>query len=73
MKTENQEKVDVTVTLLANPSHLECINPVVMGRARAEQHFLGGSDVERRKVVPIIVHGDAAMAGQGVVFESLQM
>lgn len=68
---KNQEKCEVTITLLANPSHLECVNPVVMGRVRAEQHFLGGSDAERRTVVPIIVHGDAAFAGQGVVFESL--
>jgi len=57
---------------MANPSHLECINPVVMGRVRAEQHFLGGGDSSRTKIVPIIVHGDAAFAGQGVVFESLQ-
>ena len=67
------EKAEVTLTLLANPSHLECVNPVVMGRARAEQHFLGGGEEERKRVVPIIVHGDAAFAGQGVVFESLQM
>lgn len=67
------EKAEITLTLLANPSHLECVNPVVMGRARAEQHFLGGGDEERKSVVPIIVHGDAAFAGQGVVFESLQM
>jgi len=51
------------MTLLANPSHLECVNPVVLGRARAEQHFLGESDVACTKVVPIIVHGDSAMAG----------
>jgi 2-oxoglutarate dehydrogenase complex dehydrogenase (E1) component-like enzyme len=44
IKFKSEEKVDVTVTVLANPSHLECVNPVVMGRARAEQHFLGGSD-----------------------------
>lgn len=63
---------DISVTLMANPSHLEAVNPVVMGRVRAEQHFLGGGDESRAKIVPIIVHGDAAFAGQGVVFESLQ-
>lgn len=44
-----------------------------MGRARAQQHSLGGYKAAQDKVVPIIVHGDAAMAGQGVVFEQLQM
>lgn len=69
----NGTKKEVTLTLLANPSHLEAINPVVMGRVRAEQHKLGGSSSEtnRSSVVPIIVHGDAAFAGQGVVFEQL--
>lgn len=66
-------KVDVTITLLANPSHLEAVNPVVMGRVRAQQHTLGGTSEDRAAVVPIIVHGDAAMAGQGVVFEQMQM
>jgi 2-oxoglutarate dehydrogenase E1 component len=42
-----------------------------MGRVRAEQHFLGGDDINRSKIVPILVHGDAAFAGQGVVFEGL--
>lgn len=56
---------------MANPSHLEAVNPVVMGRVRAEQHFLGGDDENRSKIVPILVHGDAAFAGQGVVFEGL--
>jgi 2-oxoglutarate dehydrogenase E1 component len=62
---------NLTVTVLANPSHLECVNPVTMGRVRAEQHFMG--DTLRNKIVPILIHGDAAFAGQGVVFESLQM
>ena len=59
------------VMVLANPSHLEAVNPVVMGRARAEQHFM--KDDDRRKVVPVLIHGDAAFAGQGVVYEGLQM
>lgn len=76
--TRNQVKTDgsrtdVTITLLANPSHLEAVNPVVMGRVRAQQHMLGGSLSNRRSVVPIIVHGDAAMAGQGIVYEQIQM
>ena len=61
------------MTLLANPSHLEAVNPVVGGRARAEQHYRGGNAEARAQVMPIIVHGDAAMAGQGIVFECLQM
>lgn len=67
------KETSVTITLLANPSHLEAINPVVMGRVRAQQHAMGGYGASKNKVVPIIVHGDAAMAGQGVVFEQLQM
>jgi len=59
----------VNVMVLANPSHLEAVNPVVMGRCRAEQHFMG--DTNGTKVCPIIIHGDAAFAGQGVVYESL--
>lgn len=71
--TSKYKGKEISVTLMANPSHLEAVNPVVMGRVRAEQHFLGGEDINRSKVVPILVHGDAAFAGQGVVFESLQM
>jgi 2-oxoglutarate dehydrogenase E1 component len=51
----------LTQTVLANPSHLETIDPVVLGRARAEQHLMG--DVNGEKVVPFIIHGDAAFAG----------
>jgi 2-oxoglutarate dehydrogenase E1 component len=61
----------LTSTVLANPSHLETIDPVVLGRVRAEQHLMGDSKGD--KVVPIIIHGDAAFAGQGVVYESMQM
>lgn len=61
----------LTQMVLANPSHLETIDPVVVGRARAEQHLMG--DVNGDKVVPFIIHGDAAFAGQGVVYETMQM
>lgn len=69
--TSKSKGKEISVTLMANPSHLEAVNPVVMGRVRAEQHFLGGDDINRSKIVPILVHGDAAFAGQGVVFEGL--
>lgn len=59
----------VEVRLAANPSHLEIVNPVVQGKARARQRIRG--DLERRRVCPFLIHGDAAFAGQGVVAETL--
>jgi len=61
----------VHLSLLANPSHLEAVNPVVAGKARAKQFYAG--DVNGEKTCPILMHGDAAFAGQGVVYESMQM
>ncbi|MEP2784443.1 MAG: 2-oxoglutarate dehydrogenase E1 component [Pseudoruegeria sp.] len=58
---------NVHLSLTANPSHLEAVNPVVLGKVRAKQDQLG--DEERTKVLPILLHGDAAFAGQGVVAE----
>ncbi|MEM1238106.1 MAG: 2-oxoglutarate dehydrogenase E1 component [Pseudomonadota bacterium] len=57
----------VHLSLTANPSHLEAVNPVVLGKARAKQDQ--GNDAERTTVLPILLHGDAAFAGQGVVAE----
>jgi 2-oxoglutarate dehydrogenase E1 component len=57
----------VHLSLTANPSHLEIVDPVVLGKARAKQDQLG--DKERRMVMPLLLHGDAAFAGQGVVAE----
>ncbi len=61
----------IHLDILPNPSHLECVNPVVMGKTRAKQHF--SSDVKREENQAILIHGDAAFAGQGVVYESMQM
>lgn len=58
---------DVEIYLAANPSHLEAVDPVVEGRARARQRILG--DMERKQVLPVLLHGDAAMAGQGMISE----
>lgn len=58
---------NVHLSLTANPSHLEAVNPVVLGKVRAKQDQL--SDEERTAVMPILLHGDAAFAGQGVVAE----
>ncbi|MFO7856752.1 MAG: 2-oxoglutarate dehydrogenase E1 component [Paracoccaceae bacterium] len=57
----------VHLSLTANPSHLEAVNPVVLGKVRAKQSQ--HADSERRGVLPILLHGDAAFAGQGVVAE----
>ena len=63
---------EVMVRLSANPSHLEAVDPVVQGVARARQRIRGDT-VERVKVLPLLMHGDAAFAGQGVVAETLNM
>jgi 2-oxoglutarate dehydrogenase E1 component len=57
------------LAMASNPSHLESVNPVVEGRTRAKQRLR--NDTERRRVVPVLIHGDAAIAGQGVVAECL--
>ena len=59
------------VVLAANPSHLEFVNSVVMGRCRGKQRLLG--DTGRRAVVPVIIHGDSAFPGQGIVAECFNM
>jgi 2-oxoglutarate dehydrogenase E1 component len=59
------------LSLTANPSHLEVVNPVVLGKVRAKQRQLG--DTNRIQVVGLLMHGDAAFAGQGLVSESLEL
>lgn len=59
----------VHLSLAANPSHLEAVDPVVLGKARAKQDQMG--DAERQRVMPLLLHGDAAFAGQGLVAECL--
>jgi len=61
----------VHLKLVPNPSHLESVDPVVQGFARAKADILYGSDYD--KILPILIHGDAAVAGQGVVYETVQM
>ena len=63
--TNDGHKVDLTLS--ANPSHLESVDPVVQGKARARQRIR--DDLIRKKVLPILIHGDAAIAGQGIVSE----
>jgi 2-oxoglutarate dehydrogenase E1 component len=63
---------EVGIRLAANPSHLEAVNAVVQGKARAVQRMLGDT-AERKAVLPLLIHGDAAFAGQGVVAEVLNM
>jgi 2-oxoglutarate dehydrogenase E1 component len=62
---------EISLHLASNPSHLEAVNPVVMGRTRAKQVRMG--EGSWNKVLPLILHGDAAFAGQGITAESLNM
>jgi 2-oxoglutarate dehydrogenase E1 component len=62
---------NVHIALAFNPSHLEIVNPVVEGSVRARQQRRG--DTDRNEVLPVLIHGDAAFAGQGVVTETFQM
>jgi 2-oxoglutarate dehydrogenase E1 component len=61
----------IHLSLTANPSHLEAVDPVVEGRARAKQMRAG--DIHGDAVVPVLIHGDAAFAGQGIVSETLNL
>jgi 2-oxoglutarate dehydrogenase E1 component len=68
----NANGKSVHITLTSNPSHLEAVNPVVQGRARAKQRQR--RDLETRtKVLPLLIHGEAAFAGQGLVAETLNL
>ncbi|MBI5690951.1 MAG: 2-oxoglutarate dehydrogenase E1 component [Verrucomicrobia bacterium] len=68
LETASGKKVEVR--LASNPSHLEIVNPVVEGKARARQRIRGALDA-RWRVLPLLIHGDAAFAGQGIVAETL--
>lgn len=63
----------VHLSLVANPSHLEAANPVVEGKVRAKQFYLGNDDKSKSQVLPLLLHGDAAFSGQGVVYETLNL
>ncbi|XP_073843847.1 2-oxoglutarate dehydrogenase-like, mitochondrial isoform X3 [Musca autumnalis] len=62
---------NIRLAVVANPSHLEAVDPVVQGKTRAEQFYRG--DQEGKKVMSILIHGDAAFCGQGVVYETMHL
>lgn len=70
-KFHTPEGREIAVSVAPNPSHLEWVNPVIEGIVRAKQERRG--DSARDKVLPILIHGDAAFAGQGVVWETINL
>lgn len=70
-QVKNSSGKEVYLKLVPNPSHLEAVNPVVEGFARAKADIMYKSDYD--KILPILIHGDAAAAGQGIVYEVVQM
>ncbi|HKQ62374.1 MAG TPA: 2-oxoglutarate dehydrogenase E1 component [Candidatus Polarisedimenticolaceae bacterium] len=64
---------ELQLHLVSNPSHLEAVDPVMAGRARARQRRLGDGPAARRSVLPVLLHGDAAFAGQGICAEALNL
>lgn len=69
--TTNTDK-RVQISVAPNPSHLEAVDPVIEGQVRGRQ-VISNDEEKREKVIPLLVHGDAALAGQGVVYETLQL
>jgi 2-oxoglutarate dehydrogenase E1 component len=71
--TQNTHKSgnQMFIQMLPNPSHLEAVNPLVMGYARGKMDLL--KDPSGDKVLPVLIHGDAALSGQGIIYETLQM
>jgi 2-oxoglutarate dehydrogenase E1 component len=67
----NDDGSSVRISLASNPSHLESVDPVVQGIARARQDKKG--DTDRKRVIPVLIHGDAAISGQGVVAETFNL
>ncbi|XP_031485503.1 uncharacterized protein LOC116254317 [Nymphaea colorata] len=61
----------IHLSLVANPSHLEAVDPVVLGKTRAKQYY--SNDVDRTKNMGVLIHGDGSFAGQGVVYETLHL
>lgn len=82
-KVDTPDGFKFNLTLEANPSHLETVNPIALGRTRAKQFYAADNalneEVEtqtnnnKKKVLPILIHGDASFAGQGIVYESMQL
>ncbi|HNJ59086.1 MAG TPA: thiamine pyrophosphate-dependent enzyme, partial [Chitinophagaceae bacterium] len=70
-KVTTEDGKEVHLKLMPNPSHLEAVNPVVEGFSRAKADILYNS--EYKKILPILIHGDSSVAGQGIVYEVLQM
>ena len=66
------DDIEVHMSLVPNPSHLEAVNPVVLGKTRAQQ-AIRDDLTKHEQVLPVLIHGDAAFAGQGVVWESLSL
>jgi len=70
-EVQTMDNKTVHLKLMPNPSHLEAVNPVVVGFSRAKADVMYHSDFD--KILPILIHGDASIAGQGIVYEVLQM
>jgi 2-oxoglutarate dehydrogenase E1 component len=70
-EVETHDGKTMHLKLMPNPSHLEAVDPVVVGFSRAKADIMYGSDYD--KILPILIHGDASVAGQGIVYEVLQM
>lgn len=67
----DDKEYSLHLSLSANPSHLEAVNGVVIGKTKAKQFYI--QDHLRKKVMPILIHGDAAFSGQGIVPEALEL